>query len=1456
MCSLKFYVNTESKGFQVPLIFIGHSMGGLVIKKAFILGHAIPELKALVHRVCGIFFLATPHQGADLAQTLSRILAVALGPRPFLQDLSPDSPVLESINEEFPRHCSHLQLFSFFENKPMNYIVGKGLIVNKQCAVMNYVNERKMYLEANHRDVARFNSPNDPSYIAIRNALATYIEDKRGSKESAREQVGYDQLEALNKFLAISDAPEDDVMIQDSIRLLGSCEWFPQKDYFQQWKDAACSRVLWMRGRPGAGKSVLSGHIINYLRDLNRDCCFFFFSGSDKPKVTINLFLRSMAWQMAVMHSKILSTVLEVAANWQDGAVSKVDHNPIWRRLYLRGILKVRLNRPQYWVIDALDECKGASELVAFLTRAQEHWPLCILVTSRNPVSTYISSTSPRIDIVSESILEEDTKKDISLFLKLNLDLLPSPSSLGRKAIADQILEASNGCFMWVNLVFKDLRQVNASAEIKRVLATNPEKMDELYSKILTDMANAKFGKDVAKAILTWTTCSFRPLSTEEIHQAIELDIKDTIDDVKRSISTSCGSLIYVDSLQKVQLIHSTAREFLTRQDLASEFAIEKPNGHRRLALTCLHYLSSSEMRASRPRKLSVPQEQQEKSPFADYACKFLFQHISYIKSYDDEVLIALSKFLGSINVLSWIEYLATQSDLQLVFQAGKTINNLLNLQSQHTPPLGLRRELSLLGRWGNDLIHLVTKFGKQITLHPSSIHQVIPPFCPLDSAIKQQFSSPHRGFSVQGLAATVWDDCLSIINYSKPVKPMTVATSDRLFAMGMSTGKVIIYDDITCQETQTLDHQEPVWCLAIGETGKYLASSGAKSVRVWNIQSWSELFKFSISYMCMALTFTEQDGLLLGAIKNNTFMCWDIINGGILRDEPANWTRDFEEQPSIQFRRPTIASFSPHQNLLAIVYRGEDILLWDCEGDRVHDVYEKESGSHLNGSAKVSEGATTVWSLAFSLTIDTTLLAAAYSDGDVVVYDTSSGMVRGILTGINAQILSCSPDGRTLASADSRGIIQLYDFETLKFIYSLECDGDEIGPKALAFTSDSRQVIDIRGNQCRIWGPTVLLRQDADDENSDTVSASIVPQEVNYQGVGFIYITAVTCVRSVPIVFCGKEDGSVYAYDISSEPQGQFLFVQTPGVSIIFLHFDIDRGILTCGDSASRVVSREVVRKQRTRWEVRDPLLDIRAGMSIKNILTCGKHSRVLVSTDSRDTLWAIPENTEKAPLIRLEAGEKRDWIHHAINPDQLVLISVTEAKIYSWSTLECLSSLTLSYLNPPFTAIDGIIPLRHPRFFATVAKDPSQIQSPQSVIQIWDFKDFNVNLQAASFVYNIGTLSASVEAVVGVAGDRFVFLHTDRWICSIDLFAKEGIVRHFFIPNDWISSTNHLLLDVGRNGEIVFVKRAELAVIKRGLEITEKGSFSQPRKRIVSPRHGALHGPSFPNESIRYTA
>ena len=47
-----------------PLIFVAHSMGGLVVKKAFIIGSQEAEFRSVVDRISSIVFLATPHHAA------------------------------------------------------------------------------------------------------------------------------------------------------------------------------------------------------------------------------------------------------------------------------------------------------------------------------------------------------------------------------------------------------------------------------------------------------------------------------------------------------------------------------------------------------------------------------------------------------------------------------------------------------------------------------------------------------------------------------------------------------------------------------------------------------------------------------------------------------------------------------------------------------------------------------------------------------------------------------------------------------------------------------------------------------------------------------------------------------------------------------------------------------------------------------------------------------------------------------------------------------------------------------------------------------------------------------------------------------------------------------------------------------------------------------------------------
>ncbi|MCJ1385693.1 hypothetical protein MMC17_008816 [Xylographa soralifera] len=1400
-------------------------MGGLVIKRAYILAKQKEEFHALADRVRAILFLATPHRGADLAQLLGKILNLSSGPRPFVTDLHRNSIATQSINDEFPQYCQGLQLFSFYETLPTNYGFGKSLVVDKDLATLGYANERTAYLNANHREVCKFNSQNDSNYQTVRNALASTIDSFRSRASDSRRGLDNEQKRLLDSYLGVSDAPEDEFMGVDAARMRGSCEWLLQKQGFQIWRDSANTQLYWISAKPAAGKTILSGRIINHIKSLNRDLAFYFFDYRNKSKTTVSSFLLSVAWQMARMHTEVLDSLLEICA--EDDQISKADYRTVWRKLFMECILRTKFVRTQYWVIDALDECKPNSELVPLLLRVIELSPIRVILTSRDRFESHRHILRPGIKVVSDEIQENDTNSDIVLYLEANMDHLPFIDEDVRQNMIATILAKSAGCFLWVSLTLQELRGVHTSAEIRQVLENIPSDMDELYSRILDLMATATYGKKLAQAILTWTVCSVRPLTTDELYHALQIDLQDSIDDIKRSIESSCGQLVYIDAHSRVQMVHQTARDYLLRAGGTTEFAIESKIGHKRIAMTCLLYLSGNEMKGPKHRRLSASNIVKQRCSFVNYSCDCFFEHITHVTSTDNELLFALAKFLKSSNVLSWIEYIAQYSNLNRLIQAGQVFKDFLRRRLKHLSPFG--KELALLDSWAIDLIRLVTKFGKTLVVLPSSIFQLIPPFCPPQTAPWKQFAASIRGITVLGLSATNWDDCLStIVNAHE--RFLALACSDTYFAVGMSSGNIAVYNEMTCQEIRTLQHQEPVRLLKFGKKTDVLASAGAKKVRIWNLRSWEQSWEFDIGQIAMSLMFLDEQQLLLGALKNNHLMVWDLV-AGTLR-ESSNWTIDLEGSDAHTYRRPITAAFCMESGLLAVIYRGQDILLWDLERDSLHDTYCKESGARVRNVERVSSPGAT--GLVFSLAPNTSLLAASYADGDLVLFDTSEGTVIAT-TLANAQTLACSPDGRTLASGNSSGVLQLFDFETLKLLYRI--NSDEFGIQGLAFSGDGHRLLDIGGCQCRVWDPTVLVRQDEDEENSDTVSVSTTPQEYNLEGSKeTVLITALACSRSDNICLCGKEDGSVYLYEPKTGQQSHKLLHHTEGVTILSLVLEEESQILSSIDSSSRIMAHRLARYQQS-WEVSEVLFDYRAGVAVDQVLSNGALSRILLCTNKKDILWSIETNGNT--LVKELLWEDRSsyrWATHPSLQDQLIFIMNNVAHLYDWRTLHRLTSNEGILLEGSILPELGIRSITHCSGGALILTTFGETSRPhsESRLLLWNTSDFCVGSKSAAPVPKYQSLASRVQNLIGELGPRLIFLHGNSWVCSTNFqnFKTDEFDRHFILPADWLSTNVELMFGLINNGDIIFVKRDEVAVIKHGLENIELG-FNGPSKR-----------------------
>ena len=169
------------------LVLVGHSMGGIVIKKAYLLAQQDPAIRQLGDRIHSLYFLATPHRGSELAGTLKSILKFTYGEKTFVNEIERNSTSVEAVNDAFRHYAGNLRLYSFYETEPLAKFGARALIVEKDSAILGLPNEQAVPLSADHRTICKFSSRTDVNYQLLRNALNATIDSitSKGKTENS-----------------------------------------------------------------------------------------------------------------------------------------------------------------------------------------------------------------------------------------------------------------------------------------------------------------------------------------------------------------------------------------------------------------------------------------------------------------------------------------------------------------------------------------------------------------------------------------------------------------------------------------------------------------------------------------------------------------------------------------------------------------------------------------------------------------------------------------------------------------------------------------------------------------------------------------------------------------------------------------------------------------------------------------------------------------------------------------------------------------------------------------------------------------------------------------------------------------------------------------------------------------------------------------------------------------------
>ncbi|KAJ3037546.1 hypothetical protein HDV00_001591 [Rhizophlyctis rosea] len=431
------------------------------------------------------------------------------------------------------------------------------------------------------------------------------------------------------------------------------------------WLKEEDSRVFWLKGDPGVGKSVMAGVVANALQGELHLGAAFFCKHDDVSRRDASKLIHTMACGLAHWDHRIafhLEKFLRAHPHITSQSVPEQ-----FAGLVLEPLSAVPdSDNTVVLVVDAIDECgekHSRKDILNVLGVECAKLPsfVKLFVTSRMEEDIVAAFANlepyklldPRdrnnlhdLELKAQSMLEEQLSHHAISQIEL-LDLV------------DMIVKKSAGVFVWLTMAEPFLRECNDVEKMRTTIVDLPSNVEGLYEGTLM----RAYERCPALAdIVPLVIIAQEPLTPATIAGFLgftDLEVTSALDVM--------SGIVKADQVVKVR--HKSLTDFITNPERCKEksLLVSLPSGNAKLAAYCLTSMNNL-LRpnpcnlATRCLNSEIPKLAegiQTSIPHIIYAAEFWLDHVLHSGDEDTEHLLPLVGAFLTTKLLDWFEVLS-----------------------------------------------------------------------------------------------------------------------------------------------------------------------------------------------------------------------------------------------------------------------------------------------------------------------------------------------------------------------------------------------------------------------------------------------------------------------------------------------------------------------------------------------------------------------------------------------------------------------------------------------------------------------------------------------------------------------------------------------------------------------------------------------------------------------------